>query len=105
MSKTISIRKHMPFINYDVISWKLNRGHRDSSEIELIASVNLHKVLYPMGTDSYFSLFPCQLFFDIPPADRTTAVLISYPLYTIDSIAYNIPNGYEIKSSPLIPVW
>jgi transglutaminase-like putative cysteine protease len=94
------IRKHLPFSNFDVIKWDLHRKHRDTARIELTSSLNLYKVIKPLGNESYFTLLPTEIPDFTPPSDRILPVSLPYPIYQIDSLIYNIPSGYELKSAP-----
>jgi hypothetical protein len=92
------IRQYMPFENYEVINWNLKKLHRDTARIELNATLNLYKLLKPLGNEYYFSLYPIR----IPPfsnvANRVLPVVLPFPIYVSDTLSYKMPNGYELKT-------
>lgn len=92
------IREYMPFENYEVINWDLKKLNRDTSNIELNATLNLNKLLSPLGGEYYFSLYPCRLPRFTIPANRTLPVELPYPICSTDSLIYNLPAGFDLKS-------
>ena len=98
--KDENIREYMPFDNYEVIDWKLEKSDRDASQIDLKATLNLSKFLNPIGTEYYLNLFPVRIPRFTSPASRKLPVLLPYPIYCTDTILYNLPVGYELKSKP-----
>lgn len=100
VEKDENIREYMPFDNYDVIDWKLEKSDRDAAHIELNASLNLFKFLNPIGAEYYLNLFPIRIPQFSIPANRKLPVWLPYPICSTDTLIYNLPNGYEMKSKP-----
>ena len=98
--KDENIREYMPFDNYEVIDWKLEKSDRDSTHIELNASLNLYKFLNPIGAEYYLNLFPIRIPRFTNPTKRKLPVLLPYPICRTDTIEYILPMGYEMKSKP-----
>ena len=92
------IREYMPFENYEVINWDLKKINRDTTHIELNATLNLNKLLNPLGNEFYFSLYPCRIPRFTIPATRTLPVELPYPICSTDSLIYNLPAGYDLKT-------
>lgn len=93
------IREYMPFENYEVLNWDLKKLNRDSTHIDLNATLNLNKLLNPLGGEYYFSLYPCRLPRFTLPTSRTLPVELPYPICSTDSLIYNLPAGYDIKTA------
>ena len=91
---------NMPFNNYEVVNWELNKPHRDSVWIELNATLNISKVLTAIGTEYFFSLFPTNIPSFTTPAYRKLPVDLPYPICNQDTLIYNLPTGYELKTKP-----
>lgn len=94
------ITKYLTFPNYELLSWKLTKSSRDSSVINLTASLQLTKFLKATNQEYYFSLLPITPGSFSPPADRKSAVQIPYPFYHLDTLTFQIPTGFEVKSLP-----
>lgn len=96
--KNTIIRDYMPFDNYEVLNWELNKLHRDTTRIELKAKLNLNKFLMPLGREYYCSIYPSRIPLFSQPASRTLPVVLPYPICNADTLIYNLPVGYELKS-------
>jgi hypothetical protein len=94
------IRDIMPLNNSEVSKWEIKKANRDSFYIELKMKINLFKFLKPLGNDAYFSLFSSKYLDFEPPVSRTVSLFFSYPVFTIDSFFYSIPDNYTVKSIP-----
>ena len=94
------IRDYMPFDNYEVINWDLKKLHRDTARIELNATLDLNKFLKPLGNEYYLSLFPSRIPPFTLPANRTLPVDLPYPICNSDTLIYNLPTGYALKTLP-----
>jgi hypothetical protein len=94
------IREYMPFENYEVVNWNLKKLNRDTARIELQASLNLYKYLKPLGGEYYFSLYPTRIPSFQLAAERTLPVAIPVPIYVSDTLIYNLPIGYKLKTMP-----
>lgn len=94
------IRDYMPFDNYEVVNWDLKKLHRDTARIELDATLNLNKFLKPLGNEYYLSIYPIRIPAFSLPANRTLPVVLPYPICNSDTLIYNLPTGYELKSRP-----
>lgn len=92
------IRDYMPYNNYEVISWELKKQNRDTASIELNATLNLYKLLKPLGNEFYLNLFPCIIPPFTTPSIRTLPVKLPYPIFNIDTLVYNLPVGYMMKT-------
>ncbi|GAT62577.1 DUF3857 domain-containing transglutaminase family protein [Paludibacter jiangxiensis] len=91
------IRDYIPFKNYEVLDWHIERADRDSSFIKFNASFNVYKYLKSLGTDMYFSLYPVEIPNFIQPALRTLPLEIPYPVGGVDSLVYYYPDKYGLK--------
>jgi len=91
------IRDYMPYENCEVLTWELNKAHRDTTLITLNATLTMHKILQPLGNEYYFSIHPCEVPPFTVPANRSLSVILPYPLYNIDSLEYNLPAGFTMK--------
>jgi len=96
--KNTIIHNFMPFDNYEVVNWELKKPQRDSARIELKAKLNLNKFLKPLGDEYYFSIYPSRIPLFSKPATRTLPVALPYPVYNADTLIYNLPVGYELKT-------
>ena len=92
------IKEYMPFDNYEVNKWELKKIHRDTARIELNASLNLSQFLKPLGNEYYFSLHSIRIPNFSIAANRTLPVILPYPVYNSDTLVYNLPIGYELKT-------
>lgn len=92
------IRDYMPFDNYEVINWELKKAHRDSTYIKLNASLTLNNFLKPIGPEFYFSLYHSRIPAFSLPVNRTYPVVLPYPISNSDTLFYNLPIGYEMKT-------
>ncbi len=91
------IREYMPFDNYEVLNWELKKVHRDTARIELIAKLNLYKLLNSLGDEYYFSLYPIRIPSFSAPTNRTLPLVLPYPVFNSDTLIYNLPSGYYIS--------
>ncbi|MEI7725215.1 MAG: DUF3857 domain-containing protein [Bacteroidota bacterium] len=94
------IREFMPFDNYDVLSWELKKQHRDTAGIELHAILDLYKLLQPLGTEYCLSLFRVRLPSFSSPANRHLPLVLPFPVYHSDTLIYNLPYGFAMKTKP-----
>ena len=92
------IRQAALFDNYDVKDWKINKSGREDSKIELKVDITLNKFVKPLGKDYYFSLSSGGVPEFETPSRRKLPVLIPEPIYYIDTLIYNLPEGYGLKS-------
>ncbi len=94
------IKEFMPFSNYEVINWNLQKPDRDSASITLNSDINLYKFLKPLGDEYYFSILPLgTLGFEVPE-NRELPAYFPFPMTTTDTIYFTPPQGYRIKSHP-----
>jgi hypothetical protein len=98
------IRDYMPFDNYEVMNWDLKKLNRDTTLIELNATLNLNKLINPLGGEFYFSLYPCRLPRFTLPANRSLPVELPFPICSTDSLIYILPTGFDLKTvlSPIM---
>lgn len=94
------VKEYMPFNNYEVLDWKLNRADRDSAKIELVSRINLIKMMKQLGDEFYFNSFPVRTGVFTPPNERNLPLVFSYPVFHIDNVTYTIPKGLEVKVVP-----
>lgn len=92
------IRKNMWFDNYEVKEWHINKAGRDQSKIELKAKLSINKILNPLGSDYFFSLSSAGIPAFTNPSNRTLPVVIANPVHHIDTLVYNLPEGYTLKN-------
>ena len=98
VSKEKIIQEYMPFNNFELVNWKLNKPNRDTARIELNATLNLSKVLNPIGNEYYFSLPSSNIPSFTIPANRIFPVHLPYPICNEDTLIYKLPTGYELKT-------
>ncbi|NWJ50675.1 MAG: DUF3857 domain-containing protein [Bacteroidetes bacterium] len=96
--KNTIIRDYLPFENYEVVNWELNKIHRDTARIALKARLNLGRFLKSLGNEYYFDIFPSRIPVFSPPTDRTLPIVLPYPICDVDTLIYNLPIGYELKN-------
>jgi len=92
------MREYMPFDNYEVIKWNLDKKHRDDPSISLTAELTLNKVLNSLGQEYYVSLPASGIPGFSNPTARTLPVELLYPIAIRDTITYSLPEGMELKS-------
>ncbi len=92
------IRKVMLFDDYEVKDWKITKANREEKEIELSVNMLLNNLVKPLGKDYYISLSKAGIPSFTKPALRKLPVLIAEPLYYIDTLIYNLPDGYALKN-------
>jgi len=93
-------RENMSFDNYEVVDWELNKPQRDSAWLAFNATLNLSKVLTPIGNEYYFSLAPASIPSFAIPANRKLPVELPYSICNEDTLIYKLPEGYELKTKP-----
>lgn len=96
--KDMIIRKSMLFENYDVVSWKITKKHRDTASIFLDVDLTLNKLLNQLGNDMYFTLNSTGIPPFTNPANRKLPVFIPYPVNITDTLVYVLPENYTLKS-------
>lgn len=93
------IREYMPFANYEVNNWELKKPNRDSTYIDLDATLQLLGYSKNMGSEFYFPIYPIY----IPPftnaANRKLPLAIPYPIAVSDTLIYTFPAGYKLKTT------
>lgn len=94
------VKEYMPFNNYDVLAWKLNKIHRDTARIELVLRLGLYKIMKQLGDDFYFNTFSIKTGLFSIPSERELPIQFACPVFNIDSVNYLIPAGLEVKSVP-----
>lgn len=94
------IRQIMMFDNYEVVNWEIEPMGRDSARIELHASLLLSKFLNPLGEDFYYTLNPITIPRFTNPVNRTLPVVMPYPICIMDTLKYNLPDGFGLKTIP-----
>ena len=92
------ILKEFIFSNCEVTDWYIKKIHRDTARMELNASLKFNKLLNPLGNEYYFSLYPVGIPNFSVPESRQLPVKLPYPIYYIDTLNYNLPEGYELKT-------
>lgn len=81
----------IPFGDYNLNKWQINRINRDSAVILFSAEAELYHVIKEYGKDKIIKPFPVfSMQFEIP-GKRKLPVNIPYPLNYIDSLVYQFP--------------
>lgn len=94
------MREYMPYDNYEVVAWELKKFNRDTARIDLNTTLNLNKYVKPLGNEYFFEVHPCGIpAFGIPAA-RNLPVSLPFPVYSIDTLEYYIPEGFMLKKLP-----
>ena len=96
----VILKENMPFVNCNVIDWKLYKINRDTAQIELKTKFGLHKLAKPLGTELYFNTIPVKTLDYRITAERKTPLFFPEPISNHDSVAYSLPDGWEVKSLP-----
>jgi transglutaminase-like putative cysteine protease len=94
------IRKIIRISNYDLLSWNLTKPHRDSAKMDLSLRFTIYKEMKALGDEKYFSPLGIGVPLFSASKERVNPVKINCPIYKVDTIAYHLPIGYEIKSVP-----
>ncbi|MCE1198955.1 MAG: DUF3857 domain-containing transglutaminase family protein [Marinilabiliales bacterium] len=94
------VKNYMPFANYEVADWKLEKSSRDSASIDLSADLKLSGFLRKMGSEFYFSTFPILPLFFSDPSQRKNALYFPYPIVRQDSVTYHLQESWHMRLYP-----
>ena len=98
--KSQIIRKYLIESGFEMIDFNLIPAHRDSAFITLDYSAKADKLFKKYGNELLMPLIP----FSIPaikaPKNRKYPLQLDYPIYKIDTIQYQMPEGYKLSSLP-----
>ncbi len=97
--KSRILRNYIVTDGFQLVSYQFSDLHRDSVKIELdyqASSTNLYK---HFGNDILID----NIAFSLPdfekPSSRKLPVQIDYPIFKMDTLVYQIPDGYELHVS------
>lgn len=96
--RTRFIRNNILESGFNIESYSLNRPDRDSTDIELKYSANTRSIYNHHGNLILVNNLPFNLPRLESPENRKLPVQIDYPVYRIDTLIYDIPRGYNIRS-------
>ncbi|MBN2613773.1 MAG: DUF3857 domain-containing transglutaminase family protein [Bacteroidales bacterium] len=86
------IRKLIPYSNFELINWKLEKDHRDSAFIELLLELKIPNHGKRYGDEIVFPVTAMNLPNPEVPLKRKLPVRINYPNSKIDEICFVAPN-------------
>ncbi len=87
----------LPYENFELMSWNIADRQRDSAIIKLNYKIILKDNLVKSGNYWSFSLGGLKVPQFEAPEKRTLPVIISYPVYFVDSSTIIIPAGFNAK--------
>lgn len=95
-----AIDRHLPLYNYEILDYKLIRPDRDSAYISCTGEIKLINMVEEYGNN----IVVTSLAMDLPNLEevkeRKNILRIPYHIAFDDSIVYQLPNNYRVKSLP-----
>jgi len=95
--KSRILRNYLIEDGFELIDYSIQKPKRDSAFIQLHYSANTDQIYHHYGKDILVQNIPLQLPEFEEPDDRTLPVQIDCPIYKIDTITYEIPQGYGLS--------
>jgi len=99
--KSRIIRNYFVEDGFELMDYKILNQNRDSTQIILSYNATAQNIYKNYGNDILIS----NIAFTLPnfekPKIRKLPVQIDYPIYKIDTITYEIPNGYNFNQDSL----
>ena len=86
----------IPFYNYNLGKWKINKNNDEQAELSFYAKIVLKDYIKTYDNIKYISLFPIEIPTFEKPQKRTKDVQIDYPINIKDSLIYQNISGYNI---------
>ncbi len=87
-------RKYFLNDGHELTNYKINIFDRDSTKIEFIQKTSSSNIYMQYGNDIIIKNIPFQISSLKKPKDRILPIQIDYPIYKIDTINYEMPDGY-----------
>jgi transglutaminase-like putative cysteine protease len=92
------LQNHLPFQNYQLLHWDIDRPHRDSAYVHLKLHLSLDGFYRKYGPTLVHPLVPI----DIPdfeqPENRQRPVQLDYPIYKKNTAYFETPYGYALNT-------
>jgi hypothetical protein len=93
------VRKYYVEDGFDLIDYNIFTQNRDSTQIEFVYKARSENIYKYYGSDLLLSNIPFTLPQYEKPKDRKLPIQIDYPTYKIDTIIYEIPEGFELNNN------
>lgn len=97
--KSNIIKNYIVADGFQMMDYKINSSDRDSAKIELSYIATASNIYNQYGNDMLLSNIPFSLPDFEKPQERKLPVQIDYPIYQIDTIVYEIPEGYTLNTT------
>ena len=93
------IKKRISIKDSELVSSEITHNNRDDSVIKIDLKLTVKNQLRKLGNMIVLKVLPLKMFDFKSPEVRKTPVRINYPIYTTDSVVYNLPfmDRYEVK--------
>ncbi len=92
------LRNYIIEDGFEMIDYQINRINRDDKDIQLTYQATSNNIYKKYGNELVLS----NIKFDIPqietPTERKLPIQIDYPIFKIDTVNYNIPEGYILSN-------
>ncbi len=94
------IKKMFNFSSYEMINWTIDQIHRDSSFVDLNASLLLHDHAKIYNKDIIVKVLPANIPDFEHTSKRSLPVQIDYPIAQRDELVYHWPESWEPEVIP-----
>lgn len=93
------ISQHFVADGLQLIDYNLNEMHRDTTHIALTYTASATGIYKNYGNDVLLQNFAFDIDKLEKPQMRKLPVQINFPIFKIDTVVYQIPNGYKLAHS------
>jgi len=93
--RSMIVRNFLIENGYELLNYKISKQERDSVNIQLSFTATNQLIYKHYGNDILISNIPFVLSQIEKPKDRLSPIQIDYPIYKIDTLVYEIPDGYK----------
>ncbi|VBB47431.1 conserved exported hypothetical protein [uncultured Paludibacter sp.] len=98
--KDYILRNYIVDDELEMTDYQIIKKERDDKSIQLIYNAKSSNIYKKYGNEIVVSNIP----FEIPkiekPSERKLPVQIDYPVYKLDTLNYNFPEGYTLSNKP-----
>ena len=91
------LEEYLPFKNFEIENWAIDKPDRNSTEISLSATLKLKNIISKYDDDLLILPQPLSLPDFETPEKRTAALGVNSPVYRVDSITLNVPPHTRLK--------
>ena len=91
------IREFVPFNDFELITWELNKANRDSPEIELYLKLRVSNPAKSYGDETLLPLSPLKFYTLETPVQRKLPVRIKLPLTILDTFNFVQTPGLSLS--------